>query len=129
MTSLAWKSSTSYSSGPTGVTATVGVKGTVGVIVSVGVLHFFKDLAPVFSEARRLLADDGIFSMTISLSEDDSRDYEVKVDSVWNTPFTCHSKSYIKRLAGEHGFTVQKELTFYGYDGEMKCTESSRWGP
>jgi len=89
-------------------------------VISIGVLHFFKDLDNIFSETRRLLKENGTFAFSIADNEDESKDFIEKVDESWGAKFICHSRPYIEKLIERHGFQKLKELTFFGYDGDMK---------
>ena len=84
--------------------------GQYDVVVSAATLIHFGDLAPIFAATATSLRDDGIFVFTLFPTSDDSGGQEITV-----APFAeydrggcyAHSRNYVIRLAGEHGFAVE----------------------
>lgn len=90
------------------------------IILAVGVLHFFRDLDPIFMEARRLLKENGAFGFTVVDPGEEGRETVEKVEETSRTTYLCHPPSLIERLARNHGLRKEKDLVFFGYDMAMK---------
>lgn len=76
-------------------------------ILSCGVFHFIGELDNIFSEAARIMKQDGIFAFTISPNIN-KEDY-VSEMTAWGVPIYKHSPNYIKRLLDENRMTLLKE--------------------
>ena len=68
-------------------------------VVAADVLVYFGDLAPVFAGVRRVLRAGGCFVFSVEAAE--QADVELAATRRYR-----HSRPYLDRLAGEHGFTV-----------------------
>jgi predicted TPR repeat methyltransferase len=71
--------------------------GAVDLVLAADVFVYCGDLAPVFREARRVLAAGGLFAFTLQRSE--SGDYVLGDDLRY-----AHSRDYLARLAEACGF-------------------------
>lgn len=82
------------------------------VAVATDVFIYIGDLAPVFRGVRRALRNKGLFCFSIEASPD--------ADVVFRESFHfAHSAAYIRRLAQQHGFSVEElEPVVIRQDGE-----------
>jgi predicted TPR repeat methyltransferase len=88
-------------------------------VVCVGVLPFFEDLAPVFSEAARILRKGGLFVFAVSdRAEDEAPDFQVGPEHTktdyWLTMYR-HSAGQIGGWLERFGFTLLSSLPFTAY--------------
>ena len=71
------------------------------LITAADVFIYMGDLAPVFTQAARLLRPDGLFAFSVEISPSD--DIELQSNGHYR-----HGRSYIARLAAEHGFNIAR---------------------
>ena len=78
-------------------------------ITCAATLIHFGDLTPVFRAAASCLRDDGLFVFTVFANDDASHNQEVVVSrniSLARGGCFAHSAGYVRRLAGNAGFSV-----------------------
>ena len=87
-------------------------------VICCGVLHFLGDLKCLFYEATRILAEGGIFALTVVPNETD--DMYLKEPTAWGIPIFRHSMSYVHELLKVNNLNLLKEqrLLIKGEDRE-----------
>lgn len=78
---------------------------TADLVIAADVFIYVGDLAETFSHVKRVLAPDGVFAFTLERAAND--------DSFVLLPTLryAHSETYIRQLAGQHGFVVEDIVT------------------
>ena len=76
-------------------------------VICCGVFHFIGDLSDIFTDARRVMKEGGIFAFTIAPQETDAGYIEVPTD--WGVSIFKHSPQYISDLLYENGLELVKE--------------------
>ena len=92
--------------------------GSFDHVVCCGVMHFIPELAGIFGEAQRLLAESGLFAFTTRLPampEVGAPDYERQ--TVGDFEIFSHAPGYIEGLLEQHAFTrLKRQKCFVGED-------------
>jgi predicted TPR repeat methyltransferase len=86
-------------------------------VVCCGVMHFIADLEGIVGEARRALAEGGVFGFTTRLpsSTEDGQPYERQV--VGGFEIFSHAPAHVDVLLAQHAFTRRKvQRCFVGND-------------
>ena len=99
--------------------------GKFDLVVAADVFIYIGDLSAVFHGVRAALRDGGVFGFSVEISED--RDFVLRA-----TRRYAHSKAYLRRLAQDHGFTVetiepqiirqQSGIDVAGYIAVLRCS-------
>ena len=72
------------------------------LVLAADVFIYVGDLAPVFAGVRRVLEPGGVFCFSIE-RRGDEQDFSLQASSRYT-----HSEGYIRSLAAQHGFVVEK---------------------
>lgn len=83
-------------------------------VIAVGVLHFVDDLAPVVTEAVRVVQDGGLVAFTTKLTEPDlpgdHHDGRATVEVIGEVPVYAHRWRYVSGLLAAARLDVVKQL-------------------
>ena len=84
-------------------------------VISAGVLHFFKELDPIFKEVSRVLRKGGSFTLTVMAEPDGGPEKGVASKMTkWGKEVFLHGRNYVESMAGIHGFKSMSWLLFVG---------------
>lgn len=92
------------------LTAMSALDQTFDTILSSGVFYHIADLAPVFTQAARLLNSGGVFAFS---TDPDIDDHEVRATAPGEY---AHSRRYLRRLAAETGL-IERAITIAPHRG------------
>lgn len=76
-------------------------------VICCGVFHFIGDLSDIFTDARRVMREGGIFAFTIAPQETNAGYIEEPTD--WGVSMFKHSPKYIMDLLYDNGLELIKE--------------------
>lgn len=76
-------------------------------VICCGVLHFIGDLSQLFTEIKRVLKPEGVFSFTVAPSDSQS-DY-IKEPTEWGIPIFKHASQYVYNLISNNYMEILKE--------------------
>jgi predicted TPR repeat methyltransferase len=82
-------------------------KGFFNHVICCGVLQFIGDLSKLFSEIKRVMKSEGIFSFTIA-SVETTVDYSEE-PTAWGVSIFKHSSQYIQKLLKANNMELLKE--------------------
>lgn len=84
-------------------------------VVSIGVLNHFEDLQPVFSEASRILKNDGYFAIAVGdRNENEKPQFQVRHEGTTSIMYR-YSTEQINNILADYNFKNIKELEFFIY--------------
>ena len=81
-------------------------------VISCGVFHFSGDLETIFTEVRRIQAQDGIFAFTVMQgagTEEDQQKYTQRMED--GLAIFTHNSEYIDGLLRRHHYQKLKDIT------------------
>lgn len=76
-------------------------------IICCGVLHFIGDLSQLFTEIKRVLKPEGVFSFSIAPT--DSQSNYIKEPTEWGIPIFKHTSQYVDKLINDNYMEILKE--------------------